>query len=442
MVRIISGWSSKPAGRTMRPAGFAMLLAAALLTGPAAHATAGTALAPTRVASEAARPQWFAAGDDRAAMRLLTLLQTSDLDGINPETFKERSLRSAIRSAASGDMKSRDRASKLLDRALASYVASLRLAKSPEWIVNDREAVPGAPSAAAILAQAAAAPSLEEWLDTMPFMHPAYAELRSSLIDAEARGDEKAQQLLRLNLERVRLLPAGGRFVLVNTAAQRLFIYDGGKVVDTMRVVVGKSTQQTPMMAAMIRFANLNPYWNVPSDLAAERVAPNVVKEGLGYLRSMGYVVLSDWGANAVQIDPSTIDWNAVAAGRVQVRIRQNPGPSNAMGRMKFMFPNPQGIYLHDTPNKELLHEDARLFSGGCVRVEDAPRLAKWLYGHPMKTRGAGTEQKVELDTPVPVYLAYLTAMPSDGQVVFYDDIYGRDHIRMAESGRTGLASR
>ena len=176
--------------------------------------------------------------------------------------------------------------------------------------------------------------------------------------------------------------------MLVNTAAQRLYMYEDGRIVDGMRVVVGKAHQPTPMMAATIKFTALNPYWQVPSDLAAERVAPNVVKEGLGYLERNGYVLLSDWGDQAQPVDPSMVDWEAVAAGKILVRLRQNPGPGNAMGRMKFMFPNPQGIYLHDTPNKELLNEEARLFSGGCVRLEDAPRLAKWLYGRPLELEG------------------------------------------------------
>ena len=176
---------------------------------------------------------------------------------------------------------------------------------------------------------------------------------------------------------------------MVNTAAQQLYMFEDGKVVDEMKVVVGKAHQPTPMMAATIKFTALNPYWQVPSDLAAERVAPHVVKQGLSYLTDNGYVVLSDWGEHARPVDPSLIDWQAVADGKILIRLRQDPGPHNAMGRMKFMFPNPQGIYLHDTPNKELLNEDARLFSGGCVRLEDAPGLAQWLYGRPLDVESA-----------------------------------------------------
>jgi murein L,D-transpeptidase YcbB/YkuD len=112
------------------------------------------------------------------------------------------------------------------------------------------------------------------------------------------------------------------------------------------------------------------------------------------------------------------------------------------MGRMKFMFPNPQGIYLHDTPNKELLNEDARLFSGGCVRLEDAQRLAKWIYGKPLSWKGAGTEQPIKLPEPMPVYLIYQTAVPSGDRVVFYEDIYGKDRSMLAGANKGRIAAR
>jgi murein L,D-transpeptidase YcbB/YkuD len=438
---IIPGWSSKPAGRPPRPAGFALLAAGALLAAfPLQPASSAISAAATDEVS--ASPQWVTRGDDRAAIRLIALLESANLDGLNPKQFKVKALKGAVRSAARGNPASVARANAMLDGALISYVTALRNLPSPEWAVVDRAAAPTQPKATALLAQAAAAPSLEAWIDAMPFMHHSYAELRRALAYNDNRGDGRAEALLRINLQRARFLPATGRFVLVNTAAQRLYMYENGQVVDWMRVVVGKPAQQTPMMAAMIRFTAINPYWNVPPDLTAERIAPNVIKDGLGYLRQKGYVVLSDWSETAQPADPAKVDWEAVAAGRIQIRVRQNPGPANAMGRMKFMFPNPQGVYLHDTPDKELLNEAARLFSGGCVRLEDAPRLAKWLYGKPLEIKTRKPEQPVPLDRPVPVYLAYLTAVPSGSQVVFYEDIYGKDRSQLAASSKARIASR
>jgi murein L,D-transpeptidase YcbB/YkuD len=277
----------------------------------------------------------------------------------------------------------------------------------------------------------------------MRWMNPIYAGLREAIANG-AGHDQAERDLLRLNLERARALPSSGRYLVVNATAAQLTMYEDGNVVDTMRVVVGKPINPTPMMAAQMRFASLNPYWNVPPDLAAERVAPAVVKEGIGYLRQKGYQLLASWDPDAKVIDPGTVDWKAVADGREEVRLRQLPGPSNAMGKMKFMFPNAQGIYLHDTPQKELLSEASRLFSGGCVRLEDASRLARWLFnGKVPTTKSARPEQRVDLPRPVPVFLTYLTAVPDGGNVAFLPDVYNRDRAALAALyGSRSLASR
>lgn len=452
--RIVDGWSCKLAGRLVRPAGFAMALArsglalalAALAMAPPALAELPAVAASAVVAKyrAPAQPIWIAHGDPRAALSLIGLLETSELDGLDPKKFKTKALKRAVRDSVGGDPRAVLRADLLLNRALFDYVVALRSTPSGEWTVVDREAHQGPPSEPDLLAQAAAAPSLETWVETMAFMHPDYAVLRRELAFAGDRGDRNAEGLLALNLQRARFLPGGtGRYVVVNTAAQRLYLHEGGRVIDSMKVVVGKPEQPTPMLAALIRFTSIRPYWNLPADLVAERVAPHVVREGLPYLASKGYVVLSDWSDEAEVVDPSTIDWEAVAAGKVDLRLRQNPGPANAMGQMKFMFPNPQGVYLHDTPDKQLLGEDARLFSAGCVRLEDAPRLAKWLYGRPLRVAKAGKpEQRVDLPRPVPVYLAYMTAVASSGEVVFLEDIYGRDRAQMALAVNDRTAAR
>jgi murein L,D-transpeptidase YcbB/YkuD len=237
-------------------------------------------------------------------------------------------------------------------------------------------------------------------------------------------------------MQRARVLPPGKqRYVLVNVAQQRLYMYDGGKAVDSMVVVVGKPKWPTPMLAAYIRYAALNPYWYVPSDLAGEDVGQFVLKQGLGYLDKMGYEIVDDWTPNPTIIDPKTIDWQGVVDGKVEVLIRQKPGPQNFMGRMKFMFPNQFGVYLHDNPRRELFQKAARYFSGGCVRLEDAPRLGRWLFGRDLDWQSAGTEQAVPLAQPVPVYITYLTAMPDGGSIAYFDDVYGRDAAKVASGG-------
>jgi len=232
-------------------------------------------------------------------------------------------------------------------------------------------------------------------------------------------------------------LPSGSqRYVVINNAAARLYMYENGRVVDSMRVVTGKPTPaaQTPMMNAFIRFAVLNPYWNSPPDITSHNLAPNVLKRGTAYLKEKGYEVMSDWSDNARVLSPASVDWKAVVAGRQEIRLRQKPGPANSMGRMKFMFPNAQGIWLHDTPLKEKIEDAARLQSNGCVRLEDAPRFARWLFGQPLKPQGARPEQKVQLPTPVPLYITYLTAVPSGTSITYFDDFYGWDRARLGRA--------
>ena len=433
---IVNSRSPRPVGRS-RPAGFVALAlaSAALFVTVAPASTAGAAGVVQYADARPGGSMWFAGGQPDDAYRLLDLIATSQIDGVNPRQFNLRGLQRAVRGAPGSPATDR-----MLSETLLKYAAAVRaVPASPEWTIVDPEVVRKPVPVAALMREAAANGTLATFVETMPWMHETYAGLRRELLVAEQRRDRAAATRLRLNLDRARLLPGKGpqRYVMVNVAAQRLYMYENGKVVDWMRVVVGKPAQPTPQMAALIRYTAVNPYWNLPSDLVAERIAPNVVKLGLPYLREKGYVVLSDWGENAKRVDPSTLDWKAIAAGRTEIRMRQNPGPANAMGRMKFMFPNKAGVYLHDTPNKELLDEPARLLSAGCVRLEDAPRLAKWLYGRPLTvTKGMKPEQHVDLERPVPVYLAYLTAVSSGNQAVYYDDIYGFDRTRLAMASR------
>lgn len=384
------------------------------------------------------RPLWFP-GNGRQADLLLQILGSAELDGLRPDRYRVEDLRRAVQSATeSGSARAMRRADKMLSQALVDYVRDIRSAPRSDTIYVDSALKPSPPSARAILDGAAKAPSLDTYVAEMGWMNPLYAQLRQAAASDFYSAEQR--DLIRLNLQRLRELPAGeGRYVLVNAAAQRLFMYEDGKAVDSMRVVVGKPIYPTPMMAAYIRFANLNPYWYVPADLAAERIAPNVVKLGLPYLQRQGYEVVSDFVGEPQIIDPTTIDWQAVADGQQKVLIRQQPGAHNSMGRIKFMFPNSEGVYLHDNPERELFEQAARLYSGGCVRLESAWRLSRWLFGRDLTWKGAGTEEEVKLDKPVPVYITYLTAVPDGSQVAFLDDVYGRDKARLVERDDGGL---
>ena len=210
--------------------------------------------------------------------------------------------------------------------------------------------------------------------------------------------------------------PKTGRFLLVDAASARLFMVEDGQVVDSMKVIVGKPEAQTPTIASKIYYATLNPYWNVPADLARKIIAPRVLKDGVAYLRDHNYQVLASFDDNAPEISPDDVDWKAVAAGRATVKVRQLPGPANSMGQVKFGFPNGYGIFLHDTPKKELFASDARAISNGCVRLEDAPRLARWLLGRDpsMIVASSAPEQHVALPRAVPIYITYLDQQPAE----------------------------
>ena len=205
-------------------------------------------------------------------------------------------------------------------------------------------------------------------------------------------------------------IPERGRYVLVDAASARLFMIEDGRVRDTMRVIVGKPAAATPALRSTLHYATLNPYWHVPVDLAQTLIAPRVLKDGAAYLAEKGYEVVSNFGANAQALPADSVDWAAVAAGKAKVHVRQRPGPANSMGQMKFDLPQSDGIYLHDTPKKELFAQADRNLSNGCVRLEDAPRLARWLLGKEPAVASAAPNQHIALPSGVPITIAYLDA--------------------------------
>lgn len=246
------------------------------------------------------------------------------------------------------------------------------------------------------------------------------------------RGAEHYQRVIILNMERALRLPTPedrGRYILIDAGEARLYMYEDGKQVDSMRVIVGNAETQTPMMAAQLRYVSLTPYWNAPQELVRSLIAKNVLEQGLTYLTDRDYVVLSDWTDDATVVDPATVDWGAVAAGRKELRVRRGPGPWNSMGKMKFMLPNDLGIYLHDVPepSKVAFASDDRWISNGCVRLEDAKRLEKWVFNGDVPTPSGAPEERVDLPAPVPVYMTYLTAELSGDGIAFRADPYNRD---------------
>jgi murein L,D-transpeptidase YcbB/YkuD len=260
----------------------------------------------------------------------------------------------------------------------------------------------------------------------------------AATLEALNAGPAHYERLIEANLERAQALPPsfGERFILVDAAAGQLWFYESGQELATMKVVTGKPSQPTPMMAGLVTHLIFNPYWNVPEDLARTSIAPKVLAQGLKYVEDEGLEVLADYTEGAAVLDPALVDWKAVEAGTLSVRVRQRPGPKNMMGKVKLMLPNPLGIYLHDTPHKGDFASSQRLASSGCVRLEDAMRLARLLVGDGTAEAAAavgGEERRIDLPEPAPVYITYFTATATRDGFVFRPDVYGRDKAWTAQ---------
>jgi murein L,D-transpeptidase YcbB/YkuD len=251
------------------------------------------------------------------------------------------------------------------------------------------------------------------------------------------RGSIHYARRIAINMERAFRLPqtrAFDRYVVVDSGAAEVYLFDRDRRADSMRVVVGAPKTKTPMMAVIMRNAKANPYWNVPPEMVRSLTAKKVGEQGLSYFKNFHYEVLADWSPNAPIIDPKSVNWRGIASGKVQptVRVRQLPGPWNSMRNMKFEMPNDYGIYLHDTPHPELFGQAERHLSNGCVRLEDYQRFARWVFGY-VPQAASGVEQKVDLPRPVPIYMTYLTVERSGPGVVFRPDPYGFDALAMPQ---------
>ncbi len=244
---------------------------------------------------------------------------------------------------------------------------------------------------------------------------------------------------LELNLERWRWLPRdlGDRYVLVDIPAFSLRVVERGVTIFESRVVVGRSYRRTPVMSDTIRYLVLNPYWEVPYKLAVEDKLPEIRKD-LTYLARNGFQVFQGWGSEQREIDPSTIDWQSLSRKHFPYRLRQAPGPLNALGRIKFMFPNKFSVYLHDTPTREHFRLPERAASSGCIRVEKPVELATVLLaGSPEGSLEAlehllarERNRTVPIREGWPVHLQYWTAaIDESGSLGFRNDIYGRDKL-------------
>lgn len=379
-------------------------------------------------ASRGGAPLWLQGGaESNAARELIGTLQRASLDGMPGGPAIAAQAQALLTQAQAGAPGALANADRLLTSGWLQYVEALQtppagITYADQWVAPRRD------SPAAILAKTAAAPSLAAYVHTVSEVNPLYAQLRDAAWTSMQSSGGALDPRVLASLDRVRDIPPQGRYVMIDTAGAHLYMIQDGKIVDSMRVVVGKAdpSTQTPMIASTIYYATLNPYWHVSSEMVRSLIAKNVLGQGLPYLKTHGYQVLAPDGSGQL-LDPAKVNWHAVAEGRDMVQVRQLPGPLNSMGRIKFPFPNGSDIYLHDTPNKDLFAQDDRTVSHGCIRLQDAERFGHWLMGRDPQSASRDPEQNVLLPSPVPIYVTYLTAQVNNGQLSFVDDIYGRD---------------
>ena len=248
---------------------------------------------------------------------------------------------------------------------------------------------------------------------------------------------ERRVEQLELNLERWRWLPKdlGRRHIIVNIAAFELEVMDGDSLVMSMRVVVGRPFDRTPVLSDTMRYLVLNPYWHVPSNIARTELLPKL-KRDPSYLARYKLRVFPNSRLDAQEVAPSTVDWSTITTAHFPYRLRQDPGPLNALGRIKFMFLNKYHVYLHDTPARPLFEETQRDFSHGCIRIQHPIELAVYLLrNNPRWDRDSllaaldnAEDRSVPLREPMPIHLLYWTAWAdADGTIQFRRDIHDRD---------------
>ena len=245
---------------------------------------------------------------------------------------------------------------------------------------------------------------------------------------------------IRINLERARWVmhELHGEFVLVNVAGFDVSYFRDNEPIWTSKVIVGRPYRETPIFKSLITYVVLNPTWTIPPGILVKDKLP-VIKRDPGYLKRNNIRVIDSTGR---EVNPYSVDWSRYSGGRLPpFQLRQDPGDDNALGLVKIMFPNPYLVYLHDTPSKSLFDKDERVFSSGCIRVEKAFELAELVLNDPVRWNRAALDaaiatkktQTVNLARPVPVLILYWTAQPRpDGQVIFRNDVYGRDPATLA----------
>jgi murein L,D-transpeptidase YcbB/YkuD len=382
--------------KSLRNAALVILLASPTMPGAIQAAALDQEQPP---AAPAPAPVTWRMNDARD---LLDYVQNIGVEGLTPAAYGPDRLAAAIES---GD---RARVTPLATEIFLQLATDLsggrvRGRSRVDWFMPDAGLNDEAKQR--LLAQVTTRGGVADALNGLLPTHPQYAGLKRALANTDP-DDTARRDLIRTNMERWRWLPRnlGDRHVLVNVPAFTAALIDDGRVTARHRAVVGAVRTPTPQLSAAITAVTLNPWWNVPQSIV------RTTSFGAGYQVTRG--------ANG------------------SVTVRQPPGPRNALGRLKIEMPNPHAIYLHDTPSQALFGRAVRAFSHGCIRTQNVRDFAalllaptgNWDRAEIDEAISTGRNQTTQLARPVPVYIAYFTAAATtDGNIVTYNDIYGRD---------------
>jgi murein L,D-transpeptidase YcbB/YkuD len=386
-------------------------------------------------------------GPTKAAGRAMEALRSAVDHGLDPKSYGEPDLTQAMDTLAreedDDDLPYAQRARELAQFDVRLTSALLTLGR--DVAVGRAAAEPGkkggsrrtAPDFAGALQRGAESGDLDEWLTSLQPVHPQYAALQKAL--AGARTDPAQAALIAANLERWRALPddLGARHFFINIPEYQLYAREHGRSVLDMKVVVGKPNNRTPVFSEEMETVVFSPYWNIPDTIVVGETAPAVARDPR-YLDRQQIEIVRSSKDGVTRVDPSDVNWDDPAELK-QLAFRQRPGAHNALGHVKFLFPNDYDVYLHDTPADDLFAREGRAFSHGCVRVEQPEALAKyvlrdapeWTEETIRKAMLAGVEKHVKLAQPIPVHIVYFTAgVDAEGRLQVWKDIYGLDASR------------
>lgn len=376
-------------------------------------------------------PLWFPRGmPTPGANAVPAILRRAQLDGFDDGPALAAQVEQAIATVHS-DPSATMQMDRVLSFAWVRYVRLLER-RMPGFEYADDWGAPRRETAIDILSRAAQPEQLQLILK-IASVNPLYDKFRNALWNESHTTGRMPSPAELANLARLRFVAPDGKYLVVDSNSARLYMLDEHGIADSMRIIVGKPETPTPLLVSVIYYATANPYWNVPDNLIRSLVAARVLTRGKAYLKDHNYQVVTKLSLDADEVPNDSVDWADVAAGKSTIFVRQLPGPYNSMGKLKFGFANAEDVYLHDTPDKSLFDADSRLLSNGCIRLEDARRLGRWLLGSEPEPQSDAAEQHLPLPQPVPIFLTYLTLNLDGGTPALTTDAYGRD-----PSGDTG----